>query len=206
MYRRILQLMERDEAIIETIQKQRKGTLKARIRLAIYLIPAAFLFLAFLRFPLWAVLAVSGAYILYLSFAFLDYRFKKPKIYFGPIGRIAHKYSYQAAKGTLALGRSHSRVCEVHILQISIITDEKHPEKARVISCQPQYERVLQEKEVILYHSFLPYPALLSDPRECICMHCGTMQTPREHCYSCGKRIYNFHIEGEMGDVFHFYH
>ena len=94
-----------------------------------------------------------------------------------------------APEGTILFARTHLYLNEERELIIAITAENG---ETQVIFCPPQYEKVLQIGDTVLCHSALPYPAHMSNPTKCICMHCGTMQASENtSCIHCGATVYS---------------
>lgn len=115
----------------------------------------------------------------------------KPKILLGKVTKMEEEWKRVPRKGTGAFGSLHRYTEEVRELHI-LVTDENG--NMEVIFLPSQYEKIIQHGDVLLYHSLLDYPAHLSNPTKCICMHCGTMQASENlSCITCHAVIYSLH-------------
>ena len=168
---------------------------KERITLVVYAavvlyIALAVYFLAELEFWGWIITLLSSIALIVIPVIFLRYK-RKIKIFYGKIERIEEDRKIVPQKGTGAFGSLNSKTAEVYELLIAI-TDEN--QATQVIFCPSQYEKLLKVGDVLLCHSALPYPAHLSNPTNCICMHCGTMQASENlTCITCGANIYSLY-------------
>ncbi len=191
MYQQISEKMKRDARIVQTVSRKQRQTIM-RLSVAIFLVYLVALLLCLATQaepPVWifALAFVTAAAVVSVC-VFVRWA-KKPKIFIGQITRIETERKIVAPKGTGAFGRLPMRTAEVYELVIAIEDGKK---ETRVIFCPAQHEMVLKEKDTLLCHSALPYPAHLSNPTKCICMHCGTMQSSEKTaCITCGADLYN---------------
>ena len=128
--------------------------------------------------------AVAGApYLIFLV--------RKPKVHVGRITRIEETHKLTPEEGDEALRRWQPRRAEVetHEILVAFAGEEGETE---VLFLPPFYEKLLAIGDVLLFHSALPYPALLSCPTAALCMHCGSVQAAEnEVCSTCGAPLYS---------------
>ena len=193
MYAKLLEKMKTDAYIIQALKAKHKKTRKS---LLIYA-AVVFLFAIVLCFSAkwgelgWFIALFCAAIATLLPLCFLHYKKSEPKIFCGNITRMEEDRKIVPQKGTGAFGRGQLRTTEVYELLVAI-TNEKG--ETQVIFCPPQYEKICKVGDTLLCHSALPYPAHLSNPTTCICMHCGTMQASENTtCITCKAKIYSLH-------------
>ena len=194
MYTAILERMKNDAHIKEAIHQKKKATRKTLFLYSAVVVAFAFLLCFLASFDAWGWVVTWGiaAIVIALLVFFLYHKQNDPKIFVGKITRMEEDRKIVPQKGTGAFGRGHLRTAEVYELLVAI-TDESGA--TQVIFCPPQYEKVLKLGDKLLCHSLLPYPAHLSNPTKCICMHCGTMQAAENTaCITCGASIYSLHL------------
>ena len=190
MYTQIIEKLTRDARVLEvTAKKQRKVLVWLALAIAsVYLVAILLCLAVEAEAPLFITalaLVTAAAAVSVCVFVRLA---KKPKIFIGKITRIETERKIVAQKGTGAFGRLPMRTAEVYELVIAIENEKK---ETRVIFCPAQHEAVLKVGDTLLTHTALPYPAHLSNPTKCICMHCGTMQSAEnERCITCGADLY----------------
>ena len=197
MLNAILEKIKYDQHIIRAIKEKQK---QKRKKLWVYA-AAVMVFILLLglvaQFSLrtWIIALAVALAAAFIPFCFVCRDGRKEKVFMGKIEKIEAYRRTVPQKGTGAFGLFHNRVVEVYELVIAI-TDDRG--ETRVIFCPPQHEIVLKVGDILLTHSKLPYPAHMSNPTKCICMHCGTMQSAEnESCITCGADMYSLHTVKE---------
>lgn len=142
-------------------------------------------------FPVWGWLLTGFSFAIAVALLlFFVCRLQKPKIFWGKIDKIGEDWKRVPQKGTGAFGKLPMSTAEVCELLVSVVNESSSD--TYVFFCPSRYGNLLKEGEMVLHHSLLPYPALLSNPTKCICMHCGTMQaSENQACISCQADLYN---------------
>ena len=195
MHTKLLEKLGADARITQAVKKTRKqGYLKLGIYGAFVLALAVILpFACKLDAWGWGIsLFIAALAILLPLFVYIK---KKPQIFCGKVEKMEEDRKVVPQKGTAAFGRFHMHTAEVYQLVIAI-TDESHG--MQVLYCPSQYEKIIAIGDTLLYHSALPYPAHLSNPTKCICMHCGTMQSSsNQACITCGADLYTVYTVTE---------
>jgi len=193
MYGKIIEKMKRDSRIATaTKEKHKKGQREYFIyAAAVFVLPLLYALLAKLSLTGWIICAAIGILAATVPYLVLRRLRKKPKIFIGKIERMEEKRETVPKPGTGVFGRLPMGLAEVYDLVVGV-TDEKGTMQAIFVS--PQYETVLKIGDTLLIHPDLPYPAHLSNPTKCICMHCGTMQSAENPtCITCGADMYSVH-------------
>ena len=194
MYTKLIEKTKADSRIIQVIKANKKQAYRKLCAYALLVFAVAILLclsaklnaFGWLITLLCAVMAVAAP-------VFFLVRKKEAKIFVGKIERMEENREIVPRKGSGAIfGTSHKYALdEVYKLLIAITNENQETE---VIFCSPQYEKILKIGDTLLTHSALPYPAHLSNPTKCICMHCGTMQASENlTCITCGANIYSIH-------------
>lgn len=195
MYTAIEEKMKKDAHIIRALKERKNSVRKQFWMWAGVILVFALLLCVLAKFSLlgWIVTLLSAAVaVCVLAFVFSRCT-KKAEIFLGKITRMEEDREIVPRKGSGAVfGTSHKYLlAEVYELLVAI-TDEKG--ETQVISCPPQHEKLLQIGDTLVCHSLLPYPAHLSNPTKCICMHCGTMQSAENPtCITCGADVYSIY-------------
>ena len=191
MYTEILEKIKADPYIMKAIKHRRKNTLKGFCIYALF----AFAFAILLCLSAnsyafgWIVSLLCAAMAVSVPAFYLLRKGKEAKIFVGKIERREEDRKIIPQKGTGAFGRSMLKTAEVYELIIAIKDDNQ---VTQVIFCPSRYEKIMDIGDTILCHSALPYPAHLSNPTKCICMHCGTMQaSENSSCITCGASVYS---------------
>ena len=192
MYTKLIEKIKADSHIIQAIKTNKNQAYRKLCAYALLVFAVAILLclsaklnaFGWLITLLCAVMAVAAP-------VFFLVRKKEAKIFVGKIERMEENRKIVPQKGTGAFGRTMLKTAEVYELLVAI-TNEK--QETEVIFCPSQYEKILKIGDTLLTHSALPYPAHLSNPTKCICMHCGTMQASENlTCITCGANIYSIH-------------
>ena len=188
--------MKNDAHIKEAIHQKKKATRKTLFLYSAVVVAFAFLLCFLASFDAWGWVITWGiaAIVIALLVFFLYHKQNDPKIFVGKIQRMEENREIVPRKGSGAIfGTSHKYALDEVYKLIIAITDEN--QETQVIFCPPQYEKVLKLGDTLLCHSLLPYPAHLSNPTKCICMHCGTMQAAENAtCITCGANIYSLYL------------
>ena len=188
----IMKKIETDRRILQAKKEKRKKTHKAFLLYGFVVLFAAIFLCWRADFPVWAWILTGFSFVIAVALLlFFVCRLQKPKIFWGKIERMEENREIVPRKGSGAIfGTSHKYALdEVYKLLIAITNENQETE---VIFCSPQYEKILKIGDTLLTHSALPYPAHLSNPTKCICMHCGTMQASENQlCISCQADLYN---------------
>ena len=195
MYGKIIEKMKRDSRIATaTKEKHKKGQREYFIyAAAVFVLPLLYALLAKLSLTGWIICAAIGILAAAVPYLVLRRVRKKPKIFIGKIVRMEEDREIVPRKGSGAVfGTSHKySLAEVYELVVAV---ENESGETQVIFCPPQYETVLKIGDTLLIHPDLPYPAHLSNPTKCICMHCGTTQSAENPtCITCGADMYSVH-------------
>ena len=137
----------------------------------------------------WAATLLLAAALSMALFWLLCRRKQTPAIFLGTVTRMEESRKSVPAKGSGAFGRLPSYQHETYDLLVAV---QSEAGETRVIMCAPEYEKLIARGDTLLLHPHLPYPANLSNPTTCLCMHCGTTQgTDRDRCSGCGANLYH---------------
>lgn len=197
----LLEKIKADEYILQAVKKRKR---KAQKTLCIYTAIAFALavlvcILAEATLFGWVIALLCATAVSAVIWLLYARGKREERVFVGKIERLEEDRKIVPQKGTAFFGRLPSKLVEVHELVI-LITDER--QASQVIFCPRQYEKILEIGDTLLCHSALPYPALLSNPTKCICMHCGTMQSS-EHssCITCGATMYSVLQLSKQGEL-----
>ena len=195
----IKEKMKKDEHIAKAIRQKRKRAYKRFFLFSagIVVVAVTLGLLAQFRLLGWLITLLCTALVIALLLYVLVMRSGRGRVFCGKIAKMETEREIVPRKGSGAVfGTSHKYALdEVYELYIAVQNEEGATE---VIICPPQYEKLLEIGDTLLCHSLLPYPAHLSNPTKCICMHCGTMQSAENKtCITCGAEIYSLHTVNE---------
>lgn len=192
MYTKLIEKIKADSHIIQAIKTNKNQAYRKLCICAFFIFIFAILLCISAKFNVWGwIITLLCAFAAVSVPIFLLMRKKEAKIFVGKIQRMEENRKIVPQKGTGAFGRTMLKTAEVYELLVAI-TNEK--QETEVIFCPPQYEKILKIGDTLLTHSALPYPAHLSNPTKCICMHCGTMQASENlTCITCGANIYSIY-------------
>lgn len=195
MLNAVLEKMKKDPRIIQAIKEKQKQSRKGDFIYAAvaFALPVLYAFLAKLALTGWIICVTIGILAAAVPCLVLRRMRQKPKIFIGKIVRMKEDRKIVPRKGSGAVfGTSHKyALAEVYDLVVAV---ENEKGETQVIFCPPQHEIILKVGDTLLLHPDLPYPAQLSNPTKCICMHCGTMQSAEnESCITCGADMYSIH-------------
>ena len=187
----VAQKMKNDPYIAKALAEKRRKTHKTLLLVLAVVWTFCVLLCLLAQFDgvAWAA-TLACALLVSVLLYFLFCRGKAaPVPFLGTVTRTEAVGKSVPAKGSGAFGRLPSYQHETYDLLVAV-TDESG--KTRVIVCAPEYEKLIARGDTLLLHPDLPYPAHLSNPTTCICMHCGTTQsTDRDRCSACGANLYN---------------
>ena len=194
MYTKLIEKIKADLHIIQVIKANKKQAYRKLCICAFFIFVFAILLCISAKFNAlgWIITLLCAFAAVSVPIFFLM-RKKEAKIFVGKIERMEENREIVPRKGSGAIfGTSHKYALdEVYKLLIAITNENQETE---VIFCSPQYEKILKIGDTLLTHSALPYPAHLSNPTKCICMHCGTMQdSENSTCITCKANIYSIH-------------
>ena len=111
----------------------------------------------------------------------------------GKVVAVDVESSWAPARGTGIFGQFNNRMSEKHDLVVLIgESEDRDPSKTHLFVCPASYGNALRVGDTVLYHPYLKFPANLSHPTRCICMHCGTVQPASgTTCITCDLNLYN---------------
>ena len=195
MYTKLLEKMKTDTRVTQAIKAKKKQAQKKLFMYAAGVFVFALLLCVLAEFNIlaWIITWIIAATAIVVPFFVLMKKAALQEIFWGKIARMEEDREIVPRKGSgAAFGTSHKyALAEVYKLLVAITDDGG---ATKVIFCPPQYEKVFEIGDTLLYHSALPYPAHLSNPTKCICMHCGTMQSSENSaCITCGADMYSLH-------------
>ena len=193
MYSEILARMRRDGRVVRAIKERHRAVRRGLFLYAVtaFVIALLVCLSAELQLLGWCVTWLLAAAAVLVPLYLLHRAQKRPKVLVGKITRMEEDRKIVPQRGSEMFGRFHARTEEVHRLLIAL-TDERG--RTEVIFCPAQHEKILKVGDTLLCHAALPYPAHLSNPTKCICMHCGTMQASENRtCITCGACIYSLY-------------
>lgn len=191
MYTELIQKMHTDARILQAVKESRKGSYKSFFIYCFLVLGFTTVICLWSKFEVWGFIAsyLLAFALIAVSFVFFRRHKSKAKVFWGKIVRMEEDRKIVPRKGTILFARTHLYLNEERELIIAITAENG---ETQVIFCPPQYEKVLQIGDTVLCHSALPYPAHMSNPTKCICMHCGTMQASKNtSCIHCGATVYS---------------
>ena len=191
----ILNKIKNDQHIIRVLKEKQRQTRKKLWLYAAAVIVFTLLLGLVAQFSLrtWIIALAVALIAAFIPFCFVHRAGKNEKIFVGKIVRMGEDRKIVPRKGSGAVfGTSHKyALAEVYELVVAV---ENEKGETQVIFCPPQHEIILKVGDTLLLHPDLPYPAHISNPTKCICMHCGTMQSAEnESCITCGADMYSMH-------------
>ena len=191
MQTRLAQMMKNDPYIAGAMAEKQKAAYKTFFLSAAVVWVFCLLLCLLAQFDgvAWAATLLCAAVLSIVLFWLLCRRKRAPALFLGTVTRMEESRKSVPAKGTGAFGRLPSYQHETYDLLVAVTSGEG---KTQVIICAPEYEKLIARGDTLLLHPHLPYPAHLSNPTTCLCMHCGTTQgTDHDRCSDCGANLYN---------------
>lgn len=191
MQAKLMQKMKKDPFIAGAAAKKQRARYKTFFLLffTVWAFCVLLCLLADFDGVAWAATLACALLITGASFWLICMRRSTAAIFVGRVTRTEESRKTVPARGSGAFGRLPSYQHETYDLLVAVTDEAGH---TQVIVCAPEYEKLISLGDTLLLHPDLPYPANLSNPTACICMHCGTAQSvDRDRCGGCGANLYN---------------
>lgn len=183
--------MKKDPHIARATAEKRRAGYKTFLLFAVLLWAFCVLLCLLADFDgvAWAATLACALLVTVLLFWLITQRKSTSALFLGSVTRTEESRKTVPARGSGAFGRLPSYQHETYDLLVAV-TDAAG--RTQVIVCAPEYEKLISLGDTLLLHPDLPYPANLSNPTACICMHCGTAQSvERDRCSGCGANLYS---------------